>query len=157
MSVAASAAEVWRVSHRPGRSFLRTASPSPASRTPASSVPVAVNPVIGSCPAVLVDDDAVVDVGVVDVGVVDVGVVVVGVVVVGVVVVGVVDVAFARTTTVPCMNGWIEQIYVNVPAVVNVCDALWPFWSTPVLKLPLLAVAVCALGPSLVQVTVSPT
>jgi len=46
---------------------------------------------------------------------------------------------------------------VNVPAVVNVCDALWPFCSTPVLKLPLFAVAVCALGPWFVQVTGSPT
>jgi len=44
-----------------------------------------------------------------------------------------------------------------VPAVVNVCDALFPFCSTPVLKLPSLAVAVCALGPWLTQVTVSPT
>jgi hypothetical protein len=30
----------------------------------------------------------------------------------------------ARTTMVPCMNGWIWQKYVNVPGVVNVCDAL---------------------------------
>ena len=105
---------------------------------------------MGSSPALaLVDDD----------GVVDAGVVVVGVLVVGVEVVfgAVVDVVLASTTTVPCMNGWIWQMYVNVPAVVNVCDPLWPFWSTPVLKLPLLAVAVCALGPLLVQVTVSPT
>jgi len=39
---------------------------------------------------------------------------------------------------------------------VNVCDALCPFFRTPVLKLPLLAVAVCSLGPTLVQVIVSP-
>jgi hypothetical protein len=28
------------------------------------------------------------------------------------------------TTTVPCMNGWIEQMYANVPAFVNVWEAL---------------------------------
>jgi hypothetical protein len=39
---------------------------------------------------------------------------------------------------------------------VNVCDALWPRFSWPVSKLPLLAVAVWVLGPLLVQVTVSP-
>jgi hypothetical protein len=32
--------------------------------------------------------------------------------------------ADARTTTVPSMNGWIVQKYVNVPVCVNVCDAL---------------------------------
>ena len=36
-------------------------------------------------------------------------------------------------------------------------DALWPFCKTPVLKLPLLAVAVWALGPLLSHWTVSPT
>jgi hypothetical protein len=40
---------------------------------------------------------------------------------------------------------------------VNVWDALWPFFNTPVLKLPLLAVAVCGLGPAFDHVTVSPT
>ena len=30
------------------------------------------------------------------------------------------------TTTVPCMNGWILQMYANVPAWPKVCDALWP-------------------------------
>jgi hypothetical protein len=39
----------------------------------------------------------------------------------------------------------------------KVTDALFPFWSTPVSKLPLLAVAVWALGPLLVQTIVSPT
>ena len=69
-------------------------------------------PVDGSSPVVLVD----VGVGVVDAGVVDAGVVVVGVVA-GVVVVGYVivpslvkEVVSASTTTVPCMNGWIEQM-----------------------------------------------
>jgi hypothetical protein len=33
-------------------------------------------------------------------------------------------VVFATTTTVPCMNGWIEQMYAYVPACVNVCDPL---------------------------------
>ncbi len=28
------------------------------------------------------------------------------------------------TTTVPCMNGWIEQMYANVPAFVNVWEPL---------------------------------
>jgi hypothetical protein len=45
---------------------------------------------------------------------------------------------------------------VNVPAWENVCEALCPFFSRPVLKLPLFAVAECSLGPSLVHVTVSP-
>lgn len=36
-------------------------------------------------------------------------------------------------------------------------DALWPFRKTPVLKLPLLAVAVWSLGPLLDQSTVPPT
>jgi hypothetical protein len=40
---------------------------------------------------------------------------------------------------------------------VNVCEALWPLLNVPVLKLPSFAVAVCELGPSLVQVIVSPT
>jgi hypothetical protein len=44
-----------------------------------------------------------------------------------------------------------------VPAVVNVCEALWPFFRVPVLKLPLLAVAVWLVGPLFVQVTLSPT
>jgi hypothetical protein len=44
-----------------------------------------------------------------------------------------------------------------VPARVKVCEALWPLLSVPVLKLPSFAVAVWELGPSLVQVIVSPT
>ncbi len=44
-----------------------------------------------------------------------------------------------------------------MPAWLKVCEALAPFDSTPVLKLPSLAVAVCAVGPSFVQVIVSPT
>ena len=63
----------------------------------------------------------------------------------------------ASTTTVPFMNGWIAQMYANVPGLANVCEALWPFFSVPVLKLPLVAVAVWSVGPLLVQVTVSPT
>ena len=63
----------------------------------------------------------------------------------------------ASTTIVPFMNGWIAQMYANVPALVNVCEALWPFFNVPVLKLPSLAVAVWSVGPLLVQVTVSPT
>ncbi len=63
---------------------------------------MAAKPVSGSWPAVLVEVGA----GVVGVGVVDAGVLVVGVVA-GVVVV---DVVLASTTTVPCMNGWIEQM-----------------------------------------------
>ena len=30
----------------------------------------------------------------------------------------------ASTTIVPFMNGWIEQMYANVPDLVNVCEAL---------------------------------
>jgi hypothetical protein len=48
----------------------------------------------------------------------------------------------ASTTTVPCMNGWIVQMYANVPAFVNVCDPLCPLVSVPVSKLWSLAVAV---------------
>jgi hypothetical protein len=48
----------------------------------------------------------------------------------------------ARTITVPCMNGWIWQKYVYVPGLVKVCEAVAPFFRTPVLKLPSLAVAV---------------
>lgn len=36
-------------------------------------------------------------------------------------------------------------------------EALWPLLRTPVLKLPLLAVAVWSLGPLLCHTTVSPT
>src|SRR5947209_7848699 len=61
------------------------------------------------------------------------------------------------TTTVPRMNGWIEHMYWNVPALVKVCVALCPFRSTPLSKLPLVAVAVCSDGPRFVQVTLSPT
>jgi hypothetical protein len=70
---------------------------------------------------------------------------------------GVVEVGEASTTTVPCMNGWIVQTYGNVPAWVNVCDALCPFCRVPVSKLWSFAVAVCAVGPLLVHVIVSPT
>ncbi len=63
----------------------------------------------------------------------------------------------ASTTTVPCMNGWMVQMYAYVPALVKVCDPLWPFLRVPVSKLWSLAVAVCALGPLFVHVTVSPT
>lgn len=62
----------------------------------------------------------------------------------------------ASTTIVPCMNGWIWQTYANVPGCSNVCEALWPLFRVPVLKLPSLAVAVCGLGPLFVHVTVSP-
>ena len=44
-----------------------------------------------------------------------------------------------------------------MPGWVNVWDALCPFLSTPVSKLPPCAVAVWLDGPSLVQVIVSPT
>jgi hypothetical protein len=44
-----------------------------------------------------------------------------------------------------------------VPAWVNVCDALEPFFSVPVSKLPFEAVAVWSVGPLFVQVIVSPT
>ena len=39
----------------------------------------------------------------------------------------------------------------------NVCEALWPFLRMPVVKLPLLAVAVWLDGPLLLHVMVSPT
>jgi hypothetical protein len=65
--------------------------------------------------------------------------------------------AAAATTTVPCMNGWIVQVYEKVPAFENVWDPLWPLSSVPVSKPPSFAVAVCWLGPEFDQVTVSPT
>jgi len=39
---------------------------------------------------------------------------------------------------------------------VKVCDALLPFVSRPVSKLPFVAVAECRVGPLFVQVTLSP-
>ena len=44
-----------------------------------------------------------------------------------------------------------------MPALVNVCEALWPFFSVPVSKLPSVAVAVWSVGPLFVHVIVSPT
>jgi hypothetical protein len=40
---------------------------------------------------------------------------------------------------------------------VNVCEALWPWFSVRVSKLPSFAVAVCGCCPLFVQVIVSPT
>jgi hypothetical protein len=62
----------------------------------------------------------------------------------------------ARTTIVPCMFGCGVQMYENVPASLKVCEPLSPAGRMPVSKLPLGAVAECALGPLFVQVTVSP-
>ena len=62
----------------------------------------------------------------------------------------------ACTTTVPCMFGWGVQMYENVPASLKVCERLCPAGKIPVSKLPSGAVAECAVGPSFVQVTVSP-
>jgi len=86
------------------RIFLRSRRPRPVNRKPARTVPVTANPVIGKvfpvdCAAVVFELGLVVVAGVVVAGVVEVGVVA-----------GVVDVVFASTTTVPCMNGWIEQM-----------------------------------------------
>src|ERR687896_2413462 len=58
---------------------------------------------------------------------------------------------------VPRMLGWGVQKYANVPAWSNVSERLWPASKMPVSKLPPSAVAECGVGPSLVQVTVSPT
>ncbi len=44
-----------------------------------------------------------------------------------------------------------------MPAVVNVCEPLWPGFSVPVSKLWSFAVAVCGCLPLLTQVIVSPT
>jgi hypothetical protein len=55
------------------------------------------------------------------------------------------------------MNGCIEQWYVNVLAVWNVCEKVLPCDRLPLSKLPSSAVAVCADGPLFVQVTVPPT
>jgi len=54
---------------------------------------------------------------------------------------GVEELVEASTTIVPFMNGWIEQMYANVPVLVNVCEALWPLFRVGVLKLPSSAVA----------------
>src|ERR687896_561887 len=58
---------------------------------------------------------------------------------------------------VPRMLGWGVQKYANVPAWSNVSERLCPALKIPVSKLPSSAVAECGVGPSLVQVTVSPT
>src|ERR687896_1889146 len=58
---------------------------------------------------------------------------------------------------VPRMLGWGVQKYANVPASPNVCERLWPASKMPVSKLRSSAVAEWGVGPSLVQVTVSPT
>src|SRR5918999_794274 len=58
---------------------------------------------------------------------------------------------------VPRMLGWGVQKYANVPAWSNVSERLCPALKIPVSKLPSFAVAECGVGPSLVQVTVSPT
>src|SRR5436190_5215359 len=63
----------------------------------------------------------------------------------------------ASTVTDAFMNGCGVQWYEKVPGVVNVKEPLAPLASTPVLKLPLLAVAECREGPWLNQVTRSPT
>ena len=44
-----------------------------------------------------------------------------------------------------------------MPASSNVCERLWPASKIPVSKPPSSAVAECGVGPSLAQVTVSPT
>src|SRR5918992_2244019 len=48
-------------------------------------------------------------------------------------------------------------MYAKVPVWLNVCERLWPAGKMPVSKLPSDAVAECEVGPSLFQVTVSPT
>jgi hypothetical protein len=48
----------------------------------------------------------------------------------------------ASTVTVPFIEGWIEQMYGNVPACVKVCDPVLPLLIVPVSQLPFLAVAV---------------
>src|SRR5918992_5144944 len=58
---------------------------------------------------------------------------------------------------VPRMLGWGVQKYANVPAWSKVSERLCPASNIPLSKLPSSAVAECGVGPSLVQVTVSPT
>src|SRR5204863_9653378 len=63
----------------------------------------------------------------------------------------------AAGAIVAFMNGCRVQWYANVPALANVCELLWPACSVPLSKAPPSAVAVWSVGPSFVQVTVSPT
>jgi hypothetical protein len=63
----------------------------------------------------------------------------------------------ATTVTVPFIDGWIEQMYGNEPAFVNVCEPLLSLLIVPVSKLPSFAVAVCGAMSRFVQVMVSPT
>lgn len=127
----------------------RRPKPKPARASPERAVAPRSSPVTGSVGPLAVEVDAVGEL-VVPVGLVT------AVAGVPAAVVGVLTAA-ARTTIVPCMNGWMVQKYVIVPARVKVCDALLPFLRSPVSKLWSLAVALCSLGPALVHVTVSPT
>ena len=63
----------------------------------------------------------------------------------------------ASTVTLPVIEGWIEQMYGNVPAFVKVWDPLLSLLIVPVSKLPSLAVAVWGAMSLFVQVIVSPT
>src|SRR3954454_2351385 len=63
----------------------------------------------------------------------------------------------ASTVTVPVIEGWIVQMYGNVPAVVKVCEPLLFLLIVPVSKLLSLAVAVWGAMSWFVQVIVSPT
>ena len=62
----------------------------------------------------------------------------------------------ACTTIVPGMFGCGVQMYANVPASLKVCERLCPSGKMPVSKLPSGEVDECGVGPSFVQVTVSP-
>src|SRR5689334_11656936 len=61
------------------------------------------------------------------------------------------------TRMVPCMFGWMVQMYEKVPGCVNRCEVLCPLLMFGVLKLPSLAVALWGASSWFVQVTVSPT
>jgi hypothetical protein len=105
----------------------RRPKPRPARASPEKAVAPRSSPVTGSVGPLAVAVDAVGELVVP-------GEVLAAVVGVPAAVVGVLTAA-ARTTIVPCMNGWMEQKYVTVPACVKVCDALLPFLRSPVLKL----------------------
>src|SRR5262249_8190008 len=66
------------------------------------------------------------------------------------------------TVIVPGINVWNEQKYGKLPALVNVCEKVWPCESEPELKAPSGTpgwplVAVCRVTSLFIHVTVSPT
>ena len=61
------------------------------------------------------------------------------------------------TTTVPLMNGWNEQMYLKLPAVLNSTVADAPGWIAPASNAPVDDVAVCCCESLFVHFTDPPT